>query len=116
MIDIHSKHRQETIARTSEVIYPPIALRGLEAWAKSGDQRDTGPRSNDARAVKRGTLRGIRRSHVDRIHTVLAIDTDPGIALANDVRAVVVVREVNGDFGVERAFEARRVRNRPKAR
>ena len=36
------------------MIYPPIALRGLEAWATSGDQRDTGSHVNLARTVTVG--------------------------------------------------------------
>ena len=84
------QHRPGTVAHTSEVIYPPIALRGLEAWATSGDQRDTGSHVNLARTVTVGLVRGIWRSHVDRIHAVLAFDGDLGIALANDRRACAI--------------------------
>ena len=53
------QHRPGTVAHTSEVIYPPIALRGLEVWATSGDQRDTGSHVNLARTVTVGLVRGI---------------------------------------------------------
>ena len=36
-------------------------------WATSGDQRDTGPHENLARAGHQGLFRGIRRSHVERV-------------------------------------------------
>ena len=98
------QRRPGTVASTSEVVYPLLALRGLGAFSTSGDKFDTGSHVNVARPER--ICRGPKRSQVDRVRAVLAFDTDPDIALAHDARAVVVVREVDALTLVERGFEA----------